>query len=484
MNFNRVKQGIASTAIGATLIGSIFLSSCGGDALQSAGIGGTGIVSGSITGFGSVYVNGNKFDTAQSQFIVDGNIATQAELSVGMVVRLNVDTENGLYTGTAIEVVYDDLIEGPIGVVPVLDVSGNKKTFDVFDQTIVVDQTGTIFDGTNFSFANISAMDVVEISGFRISPSDIVATYVRKAGTLMAGITPIEIKGNITDFSSTTFKLGNVTVTYDISVPVELPAGVSLGDGLYVEVEGIYQSVTAVDALAIEFEDDDLGEEVDDVSLQGIIAQYVDDDEFHVNGQLVDASQASLPPSIAMLADGINVEVEGDIVAGVLIAEELELREGEVELRSIVGTLVDPFTGGFEVDFPNVGTVLVNVNGQTLFKDEAGPSPLEELSLNNLMSGDFVRIEGQEVNGEVVASIVKRTDAGETELQGAVDSFFEDVSISILGIAYDVNPTPGTGTIFEGGSSFAFFDLLMDGDIVEIKDDPADGMADEVEFED
>ncbi len=487
MNLDRVKQRIVSIALGAILSSSIFLSSCGGGADVTAGIGGTGIVSGTITDFGSIYVNGNKFDTGRSQFIVDGDAdANQEDLAVGMVVRLRVDTEDGVYTGTAIEVVYDELIEGPIEAPgPVLDASGNKKTFDILDQTIVVDQNTTVFNGTSFDgIADaIAAGDVLEVSGFRISPTDVVATYVENKGTL-PGDTQVELKGIISDFSNTMFKLGKVTVTYDNSVPVELPDGVSLGNDLTVEVKGVYQSATLVDAVEIEFEDDIFGDEVDEVSLQGIIAQYASDAEFYVNGQLVDASQASFSPSNAELVDGINVEVEGDIVAGVLIAEELELRNGNVELRSIVGVRIDPAANQFEVDILTLGTILVNINGQTLFKDEAGPTPLEDLSINDLMPMDFVRIEGQEVNGEVVASIVKRTDPGETELQGAVDSFILNTSITILGITYRVDATPVTGTIFEGGSASAFFGQLMNGNIVEIKDDPADGEADEVEFED
>jgi hypothetical protein len=102
---------------------------------------------------------------------------------------------------------------------------------------------------------------------------------------------------------------------------------------------------------------------------------------------------------------------------------------------------------------------------------------------------DFVRIEGQEVNGEVVASVVKRVDGvGQSlKLEGAVDTFATNASITILGITYGVDPTPVTGTDFEGFASSADFFAVLNpagGDFVEIEDDDvADGVADEVELE-
>jgi hypothetical protein len=68
-----------------------------------------------------------------------------------------------------------------------------------------------------------------------------------------------------------------------------------------------------------------------------------------------------------------------------------------------------------------------------------------------------------------------------------VDTFVANSSITILGITYNVDPAPGTGTDFEDFASSAdFFAALnpIGGDLVEIEDDDiADGVADEVELE-
>ena len=48
-----------------------------------------------------------------------------------------------------------------------------------------------------------------------------------------------------------------------------------------------------------------------------------------VNGQLVDASAATFDPASLSntLADGIQVEVEGPIIGGVMLAQEVELND-------------------------------------------------------------------------------------------------------------------------------------------------------------
>ena len=128
MNFIRPQANKFTTAICSLVICSGLLSACGdsgGGSDTTAGIGGTGIAVGKITGFGSVYVNGDRFVTDNSVFVVDGEVLDQSALAVGMVVRLEAETENGQYTGEAIQVVYDDEIQGPIdgtmGITPNAD---------------------------------------------------------------------------------------------------------------------------------------------------------------------------------------------------------------------------------------------------------------------------------------------------------------------------------------------------------------------------
>ena len=497
---NKLANTVCLLAVCSSLLLACGDSTDGSDTV--AGIGGTGIVAGKITAFGSIYVNGGKFDIDTSTFMVDGKSfvgrAGQDALALGMVVQLRVGTENGVFTNTALEVVYDDEIEGPIANIALPDPT--TKTGTIFGQTITFDKTSTVFEAApakpDFDFGSLGNNQVVEISGFRVSATEITASYVRFVENLNLGSSEVELRGTISNYMPglpETFKIDGVTITTDVNTEIEVPNGM-LVDGIYVEVEGVIQNATLVLADKIEFEDEDFDDDVDEISLQGVVAGFSGNinDDFFIDSQLVNASTAQLAPAGLTLVNGLNVEVEGKIIGGKLIADKIELREGESKLRSTIGA-VDAANESFKVMYPTAipNEVTVRVDGQTLFEDETGAAlvtiPFSLDDLNPLV--DFVRIEGQEVNGEVVASVVKRVDgAGQKlKLEGAVDTFAANSSITILGITYDVDPTPGTGTDFGGFANSADFFAALNpagGDLVEIEDDDvADGIADEVELE-
>jgi hypothetical protein len=482
-NLNQFTRDICLLVVCSGLLVACGSSSDSSD--TTAGIGGTGIVSGEITGFGSVHVNGGKFETDSSLFDVDGNtIASQGDLALGMVITLEVETENGVYTGNALRVFYDDEVEGPVSAVGAQ--VGTTKTITVFGQTITIDETSTLFENT--TFFDIAVDDVVEVSGFRVSPTQINATYLEEtAEDVDFGSTEVELRGVIGSYNAgppEMFVLDTVTVNTDGFTEVDVSG--PLQNGLNVEVKGIIQTPTSVLAKKIEEEDEDFDDDVDDISLQGIISMFNNIADFEIDGQAINASQvspANMSPANAasLLGDGVEVEVEGDIVNSVLIADELELREGESKLRTVVSA-INLANSSFEVNYPPLaGSVVVITDGQTLFEDE-GPLQLPNFSLELLGIGDFVEVEGIANNGSVNAQIVKRKNPKSSKLQGPVEAFLTDTSITILGITY---PVDVAAEYEEGGMTSAqFFGLLQVGDLVEMEDDePADGDADEIEFE-
>lgn len=61
----------------------------GAPAASSAGSAtGTTAASGTVTGFGSVYVNGKRFETSGASFDVDGLSGSQSDLKLGMTVAV------------------------------------------------------------------------------------------------------------------------------------------------------------------------------------------------------------------------------------------------------------------------------------------------------------------------------------------------------------------------------------------------------------
>ena len=477
---------------------ALLISACGGGGggSQSAGVGGTGIstaqVQGRTTGFGSIFVNGVRFETDTSEFSVDGIPgATQANLSIGMVVTLDVETRDGNYTGKALRVSYDDEIQGPVAATPV-DVVGSggaQKTFQVFGQTITIDETATVFDG--IAFDTLDANDVIEISGFRNSPTEVFATYVEFKETLVVGSSEVELRGTVSGYAppAMQFTLDGQTINFDNSTEIDIDGG--LADGVYVEVEGIYQAGPSIFAQEIDEEDDGFGSEAGDVKLQGLVSNFVSLADFEIDGQAIDASAAVLEPANAasLLADGVEVEVRGDISGGVLRAEQLELEDDETRLKAFV-SFIYADNERFDVQFNGLaGSIEVVTDTQTLFDDES-PANLPNLTVADMNVGDFVSVRGTEANDRLLAETVKRgdaTDPDDSELEGRVDSFVADTSITVLGIAFNVD---GATQYFDENEnpivpSGNFFTGLTNGDPVQIKDDdPADGIADEVELDD
>jgi len=332
MNSIRHKTNKLTTAIGLLVICSNMLVACGGDSSDTtAGIGGTGIVSGQITGFGSIHVNGGKFETDTSLFDVDGDTsADQSDLAVGMVVRLRVEVENGVFGNTALEVVYDDEIEGPL--TNVMNSGPTIKTGTIFGKTITFDQASTIFVDTSFNTigqnGDLLAEDVIEVSGFRTSETEIAATYVRFKEDLRPGITEVELRGLIKTLAGTppdeTFVIDNIGITTNIATELEVPNGM-LVDGLYVEVEGVIQTPTSVLAEEVEQEDEDFDDDIAKISLEGVVSGFTNiNSDFFVGSQRVNASTAELIPGGLIIADDLKVEVEGQVTGGLLIADEVE----------------------------------------------------------------------------------------------------------------------------------------------------------------
>jgi hypothetical protein len=461
------------------------LSGCGGGSGGGnvAGIGGTGVTAaGTITGFGSIFVNGVEFDTSNSSFDVDDNSsATETDLSLGMFVTVTGTLDISGTTGTATTVVFDDEIQGPISAIDPggPDPDNLTKTLIVFGISILADRATTVFEDVTFD--NLAVNDVIEVSGFVDSTTVLHATRIEKKDDFVAGSSEVELKGIVSGLSGTTFTLGSFTV--DFSGPVDLsdvPGGV-IANGMQVEVKGTLTGTT-ISASRIEEEDDLFGDDEDKVSLEGLITNYVSDSNFQIAGQLVDASGATFEPATLTLGNGVEVEVEGPIVNGILQASEVEARGGDIKLEATVLS-VSPAANTITLLF-EPGNVTVQVNSQTSLKDDQTGNTLTLAGINP--GTDFLEIRGYiDGNGNIIASEVSRDDPDDDIIQAPVESFVTDSSITLLGLTFDT--VIGT-TDFELANdtttnSTTFYGNLGTGDLVKIKDDNQDGIADEVEFE-
>ena len=419
-------------AMAAFLLGS--LSACdvggGGTSLADGGIGGTGVIAaGSVTAKGSIFVNGVEYSVAGATFERDGEIEVLSEVEqstrVGMVLEVKGNLDEGGLTGQASEIVFHDLVEGTID--SSTSESASIKVLTILAQQVVVEDGLTKFDDT-LTFANIdSSNGFLEISGFRRADGQIEATYVE---VKPAGM--FEVVGTVKVVNSSTFTIGNLTVTGS-----SMPA---LQDGDTVKAEGtsynsgsktLNATSVSLEAAGLSIDDADYAEVEGFVS--AVSGPITAGETFLVNGQTVQYSAATKFSGGAAedLLNGVKIEAEGSLVGGIISAEKIELKENLKLEGPVSGVSGSSFTMTYPDDLSGTTTVEVRVD----------PAVTEEdTPFADLLSGDYVRVEGRILAGAVGSVLATRfreeTPDDRMILQGPVENMNGTI-INILGVNID-----------------------------------------------
>ncbi|MEO1594553.1 MAG: DUF5666 domain-containing protein [Pseudomonadota bacterium] len=495
-----MKPSLRSIAAVAAVISVAACSGGSSDAPAPAPSAGTNpqpvISVGPITNFGSVVVNGVRYNTDNAVFSVSGQPGTQADLSIGHIVSVKGTIDDDGENGTADEVFYDESVEGPVS-----DIDLANGTLVVLGQTVlVVADTSFDDDFSPESLEGISVGDIVEVSGQFDGEGNIVASRIERED---ADDNEFEVYGFVAalDTAGMTFSINDLVVDYSTATLDDFPGG-QPADGDFVEVKGTQFGpngeliATEVDfeSPLPDYDDDDDGFDDDDfeVEIEGYITRFESAQDFDVAGQPVTTTDATRYEDglVDDLALNIKVEVEGRIDAnGVLVADEIEFEnEGERNIR--IAARVD------SVDAANDTIVMlgipVRVDVQTRMEDDDDDDE-GRLTVADILVGDYLEIRGTESpadSGEVLASRLEREDDEddeETILQGFVDSVTEP-TLQILGVTIETNGN----TEFESRddapiSASAFFSSVAVGDLVKAKGFESSDttlVAEEVEFED
>jgi len=432
---------------------------------------------GTIDGFGSIFVNGIEFETSGAQISLDGQVASEDSLRLGMVVIVDGIINDDGITGTAASVLFDDEVQGPITeLIPGQD--GDSMVLRILGLQVIVERTGTVFEDT--SFATLAAGDLVEVSGFLDNQGRLRATRVEKKTAPGDNEFEIELKGIVTALTGNRFTLGGYQIDFSGADLSAVPGGVP-AEGMGVEVHGTLLNGTIVaDRVAVEDTVAGRLNDDDEVHLEGGISGFAGVGRFQINGVTVDGSSALLRPADLVLANGVVVEAEGNWSGEVLVARKIEARRGRVEIEATVLS-VNTDTGSILLELPG-GTVSVRVDSRTLLDDNSGRD--SRLSLSDLVSGNFLEVEAIRSGNLLLATRIDRDEPNDVRVQGPVSAFTPGVDITLLGVTF---PTVGARFESRAGNRLSeaeFFSQLQVGDLVKIKDEnPADGVADEVEFE-
>jgi len=484
----------------SALTAAIIVSACGGDGSlgggDTAGIGGSGFISsGSVTGFGSVFVNGVEFETGSSVFEIEDASLSQSDLRVGMVVQVEGTINPDGITGTATGIQYSDDIEGPISAIvgkPGIDENADatEKTFSILGKTVVVSRADTAFEGSNFTYDSIALSNVIEVSGFEDQNGVLRASYVELKSITFDAFSIFEVKGIITNLSGTSFTVQGINVDASAANLSDLPTG--LQSNVLVEVKGTYDSNSnTIAATEVDAESNDLSDVADEVELEGLITRYASNSDFDINGITVNATGAVFTPTAPLLQLGDKVEVEGPMLNGVLIAMKVEVRGGDAEASAKVGA-IDLANNSFTMAILTGQSITVQLTTATRMEDDVGTD--DHLLLSELQINNFVNVKGfeSEANTITATQLKREFEVKEVELQGIVTAQVADVSITVLGVTFPVDMST---TSYEDASDASvanhttFVGLTTnDSTVIKIVDKKAgegngQGIADEVEIE-
>ncbi len=370
---------------------SVSLAACGGGSADGVGSGGTGSYSsGTITGFGSIIVNGVRYDDSTA-VVVDaaGNTRSSSDLHLGMVVEIEAsaiqtDAATGRRSATATKISYGSEIEGPVDAI---DAAANQLS--VLGQVVQLNASTVFDDDLRGGLAALQVGQIVEINGYFTSAGHYAATRIDREDDDESSY---ELRGPVAalDAAAQTLQIGGATIALGSA-----PAVPTLAVGDFVRVDlaktrnpaGQWVAVRVVKA-SLTQGDGSTGNagassNRDEAELEGFITQFTSAASFSVNGVPVDASAVTNPP--AGLAAGVRVEVEGRLVDGRLIARKIELEDG------------DSRDDGIEIDGTieafNAAARTFVIRGVTVQYDDT--VRFEDGSAANLRDGARVEVEGR-----------------------------------------------------------------------------------------
>lgn len=319
-------------SLAAALVGASLAVGCGGGGSSSGfGVdtGGTGAAAlsfsaGRIAGFGSIIVNGVRFDDATARVVDDDGVAhDRGDLKLGMQTQVQagpVTTDaTGVATAKATTIEFGSQVRGPVQAV-----DAAAATLVVLGQSVKVD-AATVFDGFAGGIGSVAAGNLVEVYAFFDKAT---STYTATRIELKASLADYKVVGVVAALNTgaKTFSIGSATIGYGSVPTAALPA---LANGVVVRVhlQKTQQGTTwiattlASDAPAVP--------DGAETEVEGFITDFAGSGRFKVGGVAVDASGPGVvfkSGSAAQLANGVRVEVEGVTRAGVLTVARIDVK--------------------------------------------------------------------------------------------------------------------------------------------------------------
>jgi hypothetical protein len=306
------------------------------------GTGGTGIVFGAITGFGSLVVDGKAYSSATPRYFADSDMseaaaASAAVLALGNQVQMQLDSD-----GNPTSVTVEPALMGTVGSI-------GTNEFTVNGMTVRVNASAASAPLTYYSglsdFASLKAGMRVAIHGNHgVDPASqqqyVQATLIEQLpGTGSA----YRLSGLVSNLSASaaTFQIGGTAVQFSGATSV-LPAGISLANGLWVNVWSSTAPASKGELNANVIRVRTLAGTTGQAQVSGIVSKLLGT-QFQLSGIAIDAGASALATTLRSLRAGDYVIAQGlpDAKAGTLVASSLRAYAAQPAQAELKGTITD-----------------------------------------------------------------------------------------------------------------------------------------------
>jgi hypothetical protein len=422
----------------------------------------TGVVSvGVITGFGSVYLNGIRYDTSGASVLIDDEAAVESGLKVGQYVELKGHSQGAEHHADVIR--YHNVIEGPIASIDV-----GASSFVAMGQTVLVTAATSLGDDiTPSSIEGLAVDDVVEVSGIVSSLGVIEATRV----DIKPDGGPFDVTGYVSNLvpGAKLFNINALVVDYSAANMDDFTTG-QPSEGDLVLVKGFtFSAGGSFIATRVELRSDDWlkADAGDELEVEGTITDFVSATDFKVAGRAVTTTPTTLYEhgTVASLANDVLVEVEGTANAeGVLVALKVRFKEvNTIRIVAQIGTLV-----AADRSMKLLG-LDVATDEATRFEDMSVLA-LRDINFADLAVGNWVDVRGYQnpagSNAVTATRVVRIDPADSVRLRGP---FLDPARPNFHILSVLVATNDATKFVLEGGirlTADQFFTQAVD-DLVE-----------------
>lgn len=462
------------------------LCSCGGgsDSGGSAGIDASGspIASqGTIDGFGSVIVNGVRFDSSKATILINGQSATEDNLHVGYQVTVtgNIDANN---LGIADKIEYFPEL---IGEITEIDLDANQ--IQVLDRRVQINHRTLLASSiAPNDIRGLALGNKVLVSGQLNAQQILVATRIELSSDL------VQLGGVISnlDLANQRFNLQDTLVNYAGANLVNIT---QLTNNLRVSVRGSKDVNGNIQAQQIFNIKTEFESKIKKAEIEGRITRFVSTTDFDVNGiPCTTTAQTNYQRGgSANLTLGTNIEVKGTVnTNGSITANSIEFEfEDENHLEGQVTAINLSSTNNIVTGSLTIGNITIKTNSATRYEDK-GEGTIRRFNLASIVVGNYLEVTGYNQNNEFIATKIERKmfedeDGMEFDLEGNISAVGIN-TITVLG--HSINLTESTEIKADNGDllNLAAFLLIALNQQVEIRGTITDGVytATRVEIED